>query len=71
MKSKIKVALIGYGKMGKEIDALCRESDTFEVVSISFRNISDLLDLPGIKKADLAIDFTSRDVVIKNIEQNN
>ncbi len=69
MKSKIKVALIGYGKMGKEIDALCRESDTFEVVSISFRNISDLLDLPGIKKADLAIDFTSRDVVIKNIEQ--
>jgi 4-hydroxy-tetrahydrodipicolinate reductase len=69
MKSKIKIALIGYGKMGKEIDALCRESDTFEVVSISFKNKTDKLDIEGIKKADVAIDFTSRDVVLKNIEE--
>ncbi len=68
MRNKIKIALVGYGKMGKEIDSLCRESENFEVVSISFKNKNDNLDIEGIKKADLAIDFTSKDVVIKNIE---
>ncbi len=67
--SKIKIALIGYGKMGKEIDALCRESQDFEVVSISLKDKNDVLDLAGIKKADVAIDFTSKDVVLKNIEE--
>jgi len=66
---KIKIALIGFGKMGQEIDALCRDSDTFEVVSISFKNIDDALDVEGIAKADIAIDFTSKDIVLKNIEQ--
>lgn len=66
--SKIKIALIGYGKMGKEIDALCRDSEIFEVVSISFKNIDDKLDIKGIQKADVAIDFTAKDVVLKNIE---
>ena len=68
MKNKIKIALIGFGKMGKEIDALCRESEIFEVVSISFKKITDSLDIKGISKADIAIDFTSKDVVVKNIE---
>jgi len=68
MKDKIKIALIGYGKMGQEIDALCRLSENFEVVSISFKNITDSFDIEGIKKADIAIDFTSKDIVIKNIE---
>jgi 4-hydroxy-tetrahydrodipicolinate reductase len=69
MKNKIKIALIGFGKMGKEIDALCKDSDVFEVVSISFKNIDDVLDVEGIAKADIAIDFTSKDIVLKNIEQ--
>ncbi len=69
MPHKVKIALIGYGKMGKEIDTLCRESENFEVVSISFKNKNDELDLKGIAKADIAIDFTSKDVVIKNIEE--
>jgi len=68
MRNKIKIALIGFGKMGQEIDTLCRESENFEVVSVSFKNINDELDIKGIKKADIAIDFTSKDVVIKNIE---
>jgi 4-hydroxy-tetrahydrodipicolinate reductase len=69
MKNKIKIALVGYGKMGKEIDGLCRDSDIFEVVSISFKNINESLDLEGIAKADVAIDFTSKDVVLENIEE--
>ena len=69
IKNKINIALIGFGKMGNEIDALCRESEVFEIVSISFNKKEDGLDLEGIKKADIAIDFTSKDVVVKNIEQ--
>ena len=69
MASKIKIALIGYGKMGKEIDALCKGSETFEVVSVSYKNKEDGLDLKGIAKADIAVDFTSKDVVLKNIEE--
>ena len=67
--SKIKIALIGYGKMGKEIEAQSKESENFEVVSISFKDKNEKLDLKGISKADIAIDFTSKDAVIKNIEE--
>ncbi|OGI68141.1 hypothetical protein A2738_02880 [Candidatus Nomurabacteria bacterium RIFCSPHIGHO2_01_FULL_42_15] len=65
----MKIALIGYGKMGQEIDALCRDSENFEVVSISYRKITDAIDIKGISEADVAIDFTSKDVVLKNIEE--
>ncbi|MDO8659384.1 MAG: dihydrodipicolinate reductase C-terminal domain-containing protein [Candidatus Parcubacteria bacterium] len=67
MKNKIKIALIGYGKMGQEIDALCKDSKNFEIVSISYKKETDSLDLKGIAKADIAIDFTSKDIVLKNI----
>lgn len=69
MKDKLKIALIGFGKMGQEIDSLCSLSQNFEVVSINFKDKDDELDLKSIAKADVAIDFTSSDVVIKNIEQ--
>lgn len=68
MRNKIKIALIGYGKMGREIDALCHDSEVFEVISVSFKKIDDKLDLKGIAEADVAIDFTSKDVVVKNME---
>ncbi len=67
MRKKTKIALIGFGKMGQEVDALCKDSKIFEVVSISYKNKTDSLDLKGIAKADLAIDFTSKDIVLKNI----
>ena len=69
MNNKIKIALIGFGKMGKEINNLCEGSSLFEVVSISFKNKDEPLDVEGIKKADIAIDFTSKDIVLENIEQ--
>lgn len=65
---KMKIALIGYGKMGREVEALCKGSSRFEVVSISLRDKKNKLDTEGIKKADVAIDFTAKDVVLKNIE---
>src|SRR3989339_269091 len=69
MQSKIKIALIGYGKMGQEIEALCKDSEIFEIVSISYKNKDESLDLEGIAKADVALDFTSKDVVLKNIQE--
>lgn len=68
MKDKIKIALIGFGKMGQEVNMLCNNSRDFEVVSISFKNKNEKLDLAGIKKADIAIDFTSSEAVIRNIK---
>jgi len=55
--------------MGKEIDALCKTSEVFDVVSVSYKNKEDGLDLKGIAKADIAVDFTSKDIVLKNIEE--
>jgi 4-hydroxy-tetrahydrodipicolinate reductase len=69
MNNKIKIALIGFGKMGQEINNLCQDSPTFEIVSISFKNIDDSLDIKGIANADIAIDFTSKDIVMENIEE--
>jgi 4-hydroxy-tetrahydrodipicolinate reductase len=69
MKTKIKIALIGFGKMGQEVEKLVQDSPLFEIVSISYKNKEDGLDLKGIAEADLAIDFTSKEVVLKNIEE--
>ena len=62
------IALIGYGNMGKELETLIAEQKKHKIVSISFKNVTDKLDLQGIKKADVAIDFTAPAVVLKNIE---
>lgn len=64
----MKIALIGYGNMGTEIDALAQEQG-HKIVSVSFKNMSDKLDLDGISKCDVAIDFTSADIVLSNIRQ--
>ena len=65
----MKIALIGYGKMGQEIEQVIADSKAHEIVSVSFRKDSDSLDLNGIKKADVAIDFTSPEIVMDNIRQ--
>ena len=65
----MKIALIGYGNMGQEVGKAALESGKHEIVSVSYRNKSDSLDLAGIKKADVAIEFTAPQVVLSNIEQ--
>lgn len=65
----MKIALIGYGNMGQEIDGLVTEDGKHSVVSISYKKQTDPLDIAGIKKADVAIDFTSPDIVISNIQK--
>lgn len=64
----MKIALIGFGNMGQEINSIVKILKEFEIVSISYKNRNDQLDTVGLKKADVAIDFTSPDIVIKNIK---
>lgn len=65
----MKIALIGYGNMGRELEKLVEDSKKHQIVSISYRKTADKLDRAGIKKADVAIDFTSPDIVFENIRE--
>ncbi|MBI3984831.1 MAG: 4-hydroxy-tetrahydrodipicolinate reductase [Candidatus Levybacteria bacterium] len=64
----MKIALIGYGNMGQEIESLVKENGHL-VVSISFKSRNEKLDLEGIRNADVVIDFSSFEIVVDNIRQ--
>jgi len=66
----MKIALIGYGKMGKEIHKIASKQN-IEVIIIDpkspfadFKNINQ----ESLKDIDVAIDYSTPDSVIKNIE---
>ena len=65
----MKIALLGFGNMGKEISRIVAEQKKDIIVSVSYDNQNKILDKAGIKKADVVIDFTSPDIVMKNIEE--
>lgn len=65
----MKIALVGFGKMGHEIENLIEKSDSHEIVSISYKNHTKELDKEGILKADVVIDFTSHEIVLENIKK--
>ncbi len=58
----MKIALLGYGKMGKTIEKLAVEKG-HEIVA----KISALKDLPELKKAEVAIDFSTPEAAMQNI----
>lgn len=62
----MKVSIIGYGKMGKEVIKLARERghevvDIFDIDNINEMNVEKL------KKADVVFEFTTPDVAFDNI----
>lgn len=63
---KPKLALVGYGKMGKEVESLAKLKG-FEITDIF--DINNLLNENGNYRFDVAIDFTSPDAVIENISK--
>lgn len=63
----MKIALIGYGNMGQEVEKLVQETKKHEIVSVSSYGKKGL-DKKGVRKADIAIDFTSPETVIENIQ---
>src|SRR3989338_2431010 len=66
----MKIALIGYGRMGKEIAAVAREKN-MEVVSIDPSGDSDFKELSpeALEGVDVAIDFTHPSVAVENIRK--
>jgi len=54
----MKIALIGYGKMGKEIEKIALDRGHKIVLKIDITNSEDL-NLENLKKADVAIEFTT------------
>lgn|SRR5690554_1834916 len=58
----MKIALLGYGKMGKEIEKIALERGH----EIILRKTEDN-DYTGLKHADVAIDFSIPDVAVTNI----
>ena len=61
----MKIALIGYGKMGKTIERIARERG-HEIVSIIDVSNLDDFDSNSFKSADVAIEFTVPQVALSN-----
>ena len=62
------IALIGYGKMGKEIEAIALKRNHTIVLKVDKDN-ADTFILDDLKKADVAIEFSTPDTVVDNIKK--
>lgn len=62
----MKIALLGYGKMGQIIERFALERGHEIVLKISIDNLEDLT-VANLRKADVAIDFSTPDAAINNI----
>ncbi|OIP84793.1 MAG: 4-hydroxy-tetrahydrodipicolinate reductase [Porphyromonadaceae bacterium CG2_30_38_12] len=62
----MKIALIGYGKMGKTIERIALERGHEIVVVIDLENIEDF-ESAAFKSADVCIEFTTPKVAVNNI----
>jgi 4-hydroxy-tetrahydrodipicolinate reductase len=60
------IALFGYGKMGREIEAIALQRGHTIVLKID-RDNRDALTAAGLKKADVAIEFSTPHTVLANI----
>jgi 4-hydroxy-tetrahydrodipicolinate reductase len=63
----MKIALIGYGKMGKAIEAIALQKNHEVVLKITDQNI-DQLTIENLQQCDVAIEFTGADSAVNNIE---
>lgn len=61
----MKIALIGYGKMGKTIERIAKERG-HEIVSIIDENNPEEFDSTNFKSADVAIEFTRPESALNN-----
>jgi 4-hydroxy-tetrahydrodipicolinate reductase len=64
----MKIALIGYGKMGKIIERIALERGHEIVSVIDVDNLNDF-DSDAFKSADVAIEFTVPQVAVSNIKR--
>ena len=62
----MKIALIGYGKMGQAIESIAIERGHDIVLKINIHNLQDFTK-ENLSKADVAIEFTGPDSAVNNI----
>ncbi|MBG6236838.1 4-hydroxy-tetrahydrodipicolinate reductase [Pedobacter sp. CAN_A7] len=62
----MKLALLGYGKMGQLIERFALERGHEVVLKVNIDNIADLTT-SNLRKADVAIDFSAPDAALSNI----
>ena len=62
----MKIAIIGYGKMGKEIEKIALERGHTVPLKISSKNLNDF-SKENLENCDVAIDFTTPDLAVGNI----
>ncbi len=62
------IALFGYGKMGKEIEAIALKRGHAVVLKVTTAN-RDSITAEDLKKADVAIEFSTPDSAIRNMRQ--
>ncbi|MDR1729535.1 MAG: 4-hydroxy-tetrahydrodipicolinate reductase [Prevotellaceae bacterium] len=65
----MKIALIGYGKMGKTIERIAKERG-HEIVSIIDIDNPEDFNSDAFKSADVAIEFTRPEVALSNIRSS-
>lgn len=63
----MKIALIGYGKMGHEIEKIALEKGYEIVLKINVDNLHELT-ADNLRKADVAIEFSTPHTVVENIK---
>ncbi len=63
----MKVAIIGYGKMGHEIERVLIERGHSVVLTIDINNADQMMVADNLRKADVAIEFTSPATAYDNI----
>jgi 4-hydroxy-tetrahydrodipicolinate reductase len=68
MSHGIRIALIGYGKMGKAIEEIALQRNHTIVLKIDEYNIADFTK-ENLSKADVAIEFTSPHSAFENIKK--
>jgi 4-hydroxy-tetrahydrodipicolinate reductase len=63
----MKIALIGYGKMGKTIEGVILESKQDEIqLKVGFENIHEFT-IENLQQCDVAIEFTQPESAVENI----
>lgn len=64
----MKIALLGYGKMGKEIEAIALQRNHTIVLKVDKTN-ANTFSIDELKQADVAIEFSTPHTVINNINK--
>ena len=62
----MKIIIIGYGKMGKEVEKICIKKKYKVLLKINSKN-SNLLNKDILKECDVAIDFSNSKTILKTI----